>query len=68
MKGGVGLFEHLKDEDLIESYEWSIKENLDKDFINILKIAIKKRGLENLLNANINKKIRNKRFKLKNVQ
>lgn len=56
MKGGVGLFEHLNDEDLIESYERSIKENLDKDFINLLKIAIKQRGLENLVKAKIDKK------------
>jgi len=45
-KGGLGLFEQLNDEDLIESYEQSIKENLNKHFINMLRIAIKQRGLE----------------------
>lgn len=60
---GLGVFENLSDEDLIESYERSIKENLDKDFINLLGIAIKRRGLENLVNANRNKKIPKQKIK-----
>lgn len=56
MKGGVTLFKHLNDEDLIESYEQSIKENLNKDFINLLRIAIKARGLEKYVNVNMDKK------------
>lgn len=50
------MFEHLNDEDLIESYERSIKENLDKDFINLLRIAIKKRGLEKFIKDKQNPK------------
>lgn len=55
-KEGLGLLEHLNDEDLIESYEQSIKENLDKDFINFLRLAIKKRGLEKYIKDKQNPK------------
>ncbi len=40
------MFENLKDEDLIESYEQSIKLNLEKNFIDLLAKAIRERGLE----------------------
>lgn len=40
------MFENLNDQDLIESYEQSIKLNLEKDFIELLGKAIRQRGLE----------------------
>lgn len=45
-KGGYQLFENLNDKDLIESYEQSIEQNLDKVFIHFLGMAIRERGLE----------------------
>lgn len=56
MKGGVVLFEHLNDEDLIDSYEQSIRLNLNKDFIILLRIAIRERGLEKFVKIDKNTK------------
>lgn len=44
------MFEELTDEDLIESYEQSIKFKLDKHFILLLGEAIRQRGLEKYVN------------------
>ncbi|MFA8438439.1 sporulation histidine kinase inhibitor Sda [Pueribacillus sp. YX66] len=45
------MFENLNDQDLIESYEQSIKLKLEKNFIELLAKAIRQRGLEKYVNV-----------------